>query len=367
MNADKGHDLVTVLHLTPKDTSTALALFYVAYVIFDFPSNLVMSKLSPRIWMARIVFATGLVGACFAAVQSAWSVKFLRFLLGLVIAGMWPGMAYYLTLFYPPTRTAKRIGMYFTAAQVSAAVVGLVSAGFQLMDGAGGMVGFRWMFLIYGLVAIVLSVVLLWWLPDRPLAPGQERKRSGLLKWLPATPEVLKGEDAVIHYHDLTRVYHARPWTLQDLGWVLLDWRLWPLTLMYFGVVGVGIGTQLYGSVIIAAIQPTASSITISLLFAPIWIVSLSHALPILCILTCVDGSHRNPSGHPDLGSLPSLPTLLLRWCCVHSDSWSSYHYLCTFQWLGSLWRSADGRIWPWSYRSHMHGLDHRNLPAPSW
>lgn len=266
---------MSVLHLTAKDTSTALALFYVSYVIFDFPSNLVMSKLSPRLWMARIVFATSLVGACFAAVQSAWSVKLLRFLLGMVIAGMWPGMAFYLTLFYPPSRTGKRIGMYFTASQVSAAVVGLVSAGFQLMDGAGGLVGFRWMFLIYGLVGIVLSISLLWWLPDRPLAPGQVRQRSKWFGWLPKTPEALTGQDAVVHYQDLRRVYHSRSWTMKDLGLVLLDWRLWPLTLMYFGVVGVGIGTQLYGSVIIAAIQPQASAITVSLLFAPIWIVSL--------------------------------------------------------------------------------------------
>lgn len=75
MNEEQGHDLETMLHLTAKDTSTALALFYVSYVTFDFPSNLVMSKLSPRVWMSRIVFATGLIGMCFAAVQSAWSVK----------------------------------------------------------------------------------------------------------------------------------------------------------------------------------------------------------------------------------------------------------------------------------------------------
>ncbi|KAM0453375.1 hypothetical protein ACHAO4_004968 [Trichoderma viride] len=290
MNSDVGHDLGTVIGLTPKDVSTALALFYVSYVIFDFPSNLIMSKLSPRVWMARIVFATGVVGSCFAAVQSPASLKLLRFLLGLVIAGMWPGMAFYLTLFYPPSRTAKRIGMYFTASQVSAAVVGLVSAGFQLMDGDGGLVGFRWMFLIYGLVAVVLSFVLLWWLPDRPLAPGEERKRTGLFKWLPATPEVLQGEDAIVHYSELRRVYHARPWGVKDLCLVLLDWRLWPLCLMYFGVVGVGIGTQLYGSVIIASIQPQASDIVVSLLFAPIWIMDL---IAILLVTPLSDRFHR--------------------------------------------------------------------------
>lgn len=291
MNKDKGHDLITVLGLKPKDISTALALFYVAYVIFDFPSNLIMSRLSPRLWMARIVFATGVIGTCFAAVNDAWSLKLLRFLLGLVIAGMWPGMAFYLTLFYPPSRTAKRIGMYFTAAQVSAAVVGLVSAGFQLMDGDGGLYGFRWMFLLYGLVAVVLSIILLWWLPDRPLAPGQERSRTGLFKFLPPSPEALTGKDAVIHYHDLKRVYHARPWTLKDLGLVLIDWRLWPLTLMYFGVVGVGIGTQLYGSVIIASIQPKATPIQVSLLFAPIWIMDL---IAILLVTPISDRFHRS-------------------------------------------------------------------------
>ncbi|KAI0017687.1 vitamin H transporter 1/biotin symporter vht1 [Xylariomycetidae sp. FL0641] len=290
MNADAGHDLITVLGLSDNDVSTALALFYVSYVLFDCPSNLVMSRLSPRVWMARIVFAVGAIGACFAAVRAAWSLKLLRFLLGVVIAGMWPGMSYYLTLFYPPSRTGKRIGMYFTAAQVSAAVVGLVSAGFQLMDGVAGLVGFRWMFLVYGLLALVLGFTLLWWLPDRPLPPGQQRVPRGYLKWLPQTPEALKGEDALIHYQDLKRVYHPRPWTLRDLGFVLIDWRLWPLVLMYFGVVGVGIGTQLYGTVIIQGINENLTGVQLSLLFAPIWIMDL---IAILLVTPVSDRFHR--------------------------------------------------------------------------
>jgi fucose permease len=74
MNSSAGHDLEQVLHLTPKETSTALALFYVAYVVFDFPSNLIMTRLSPRVWMSRIVLAVGIIGACFAAVKAAWSL-----------------------------------------------------------------------------------------------------------------------------------------------------------------------------------------------------------------------------------------------------------------------------------------------------
>ena len=199
----------------------------------------------------------------------------LRLLLGIVIAGMSPGMAYYLTLFYPPSRTGKRIGQYFTAAQVSAAVVGLVSAGFQKMDGLGGLVGFQWMFLLYGLVGILVGISLLWWLPDRPLPPGELTDRSGWRKWIPRSRPALTGEDARIHYEDLTRVYHRRLWSMIDLWHVVIDWRLWPLVMMYFGVVGVGIGVQSYSTVILRAANPNLTGIQLSLLSAPIWIVRL--------------------------------------------------------------------------------------------
>lgn len=234
-----------------------------------------MSRISPRVWMARIVLAVGIIGTCFTAINAAWSLYLLRFLLGLVTAGVWPGMAFYLTLFYPPSRIGKRIGMYFTASQLSAAVVGLVSAGFQKMDGLCGMVGFQWMFLLWGLTAIVLGFVLLWWLPDRPSIPGLEISRPGLMRYLPSPRPVLTGQDAQIHYQDLTRVYHVRPWNVRDLLIVLVDWRLWPLVLMYFGVVGVGIGTQLYATVIISGIDSGFTGVQLSLLVAPIWIVSL--------------------------------------------------------------------------------------------
>jgi MFS family permease len=183
-------------------------------------------------------------------------------------------MTYYLTLFYPPSRIGKRIGQYFTASQVSAAVVGLVSAGFQKMDGAHGLVGFQWMFLVYGVITVALGFALLWWLPDRPTPPGEPApKRAWLMRWVPATAPALKGADAVVHYHDLKRIYHSNAWTLRDLLAVFLDWRLYPLLVMYFGVVGVGIGVQLYANLIIKAIDPTLSDVSLSLLTAPIWIV----------------------------------------------------------------------------------------------
>lgn len=73
MNIAQKHDLASVLHLGPKQISTGLALFYVCYVVFDLPSNLIMTRLSPRVWMSRIVIAVGIIGACMAAMKAAWS------------------------------------------------------------------------------------------------------------------------------------------------------------------------------------------------------------------------------------------------------------------------------------------------------
>lgn len=323
MNSNVGHDLKTVLKLSPKEISLGLAMFYIAYVVFDVPSNLLMTRLSPRIWMSRIVFSIGILGLCFAFIKAAWSLYLLRFLLGVAAAGLWPGMAYYLTLFYPPSRTGKRIGMYFTASQLSAAVIGLVSAGFQKMDGARGLVGFQWMFLLWGVAGTALGIALLWWLPERVTVPGQAvPKPSGLMRFLPPPKPALKGEDAEVHYRDLSRVYHVRPWTMKDLWHVLIDWRLLPLTLMYFGVVGVGNGTQLYATVIISGINPSFSGVTLSLLVAPIWICDL---IAILLVTPISDRFHRHRALFFSLAVCVQITGILMTTLIPVSNPWARY------------------------------------------
>lgn len=73
MNTRQGHNLRQELNLTPRQVSTGLALFYVCYVIFDLPANLIMTRLSPHVWMSRIVLGVGIVGSCMAAMKAAWS------------------------------------------------------------------------------------------------------------------------------------------------------------------------------------------------------------------------------------------------------------------------------------------------------
>lgn len=282
---------------------------------------------------------------------------------------MWPGMAFYLTLFYPPSRTGKRIGRYFTASQVSASVVGLVSAGFQLMDGLGGLVGFQWMFLLYGLVGIIVGISLLWWLPDRPLPPGVERRRDGWRRWIPVSKPALTGEDALIHYRDLRRVYHYRPWTVRDLTNVMLDWRLWPLTVMYFGVVGVGIGVQNYGTVIIAGINPSLTDVQLSLLFAPIWIVRASlikSPLPFITNVRIIDGSHRHPSRNAHLRPLPPPPCPVLQRPRAASDHWAAPHHVWTHL-VVSLRRLTHCRVRPGPHRPTDNGMDVDHFPTAPW
>ncbi|PGH15292.1 hypothetical protein AJ79_02457 [Helicocarpus griseus UAMH5409] len=324
MNIVQDHDLGSVLNITPRQISTSLALFYVCYVTFDLPSNLIMTRLSPRVWMSRIVISVGVIGCCFAAVKAAWSLYLLRLLLGIVTAGMWPGMAYYLTLFYPPSRTGKRIGQYYTAAQVSAAVVGLVSAGFQKMDGLRGLVGFQWMFLLYGVAGILTGFSLLWWLPERPLPPGEVLPPRPLpLRWIPRTAPALTGRDAEIHYHDLKRAYNRSQWTMRDLGRVLIDWRLWPLTIMYFGVVGVGIGVQSYGTVIIRAANPALTGIELSLLFAPIWIMDL---IAILLVTPFSDRFHHHRAIFFSIpATIQILGLLLTTYAGSPTNAWPRY------------------------------------------
>ncbi|OJJ49282.1 hypothetical protein ASPZODRAFT_129715 [Penicilliopsis zonata CBS 506.65] len=334
MNTSSGHDLASVLHLSEHQISTGLALFYVCYVVFEVPSNLVMTKISPHVWMSRIVISVGIIGSCMAAMKAAWSLYLLRLLLGVVIAGMWPGMTYYLTLFYPPSRIGKRIGQYFTAAQVSAAVVGLVSAGFQKMDTDGGLVGFQWMFLLYGLITLIVGFALLWWLPDRPRAPHEQQQKSSssssssssshrFLSWLPHSAPVLTGRDAEVHYQDLKRVYHYPQWSYYDLLRVFLDWRLWPLLVMYFGVVGVGIGVESYGNVIIEAADPSLSGIDVSLLFAPIWIMDL---IAILLVTPLSDRFHNHRALFFSIPvCIQILGLLLTTYAGTDSNPWPRY------------------------------------------
>ncbi|GMG21735.1 unnamed protein product [Ambrosiozyma monospora] len=90
MNFEKNHSLIGTLHLNSHHTSTASALYYVGYILFDLPMNLIMTKLSPQVWLSRIVITVGLVYTCYAALTNAKGIMAIRFMSGMCGAGTWP-------------------------------------------------------------------------------------------------------------------------------------------------------------------------------------------------------------------------------------------------------------------------------------
>ncbi|KAG2733487.1 hypothetical protein G9P44_003012 [Scheffersomyces stipitis] len=281
MNSEVGHSLGQHLHLTPKNISTASALYYVGYIIFDVPMNLIMTKVSPQSWLSRIVITVGLVYTCYHVLQSSGALIACRFISGMVGAGTWPGMSYYISLWYPNERSTRRIGYYFTAAQISAAVAGLVSAGFQKMDGVRGYTGWQWMYLVYGVITIAVGISLLWWLPDRPFKEPTDspNKLIQLYHKFLTPPHPLNDKEKELHRKDLEHRYKLLKWTWKDVIDVITDLRIWPLIIMYFGVVGTGFGLAVFGSTIIATNNPNLTSIQVSLLYAPIWLFDLAGIL----------------------------------------------------------------------------------------
>lgn len=278
MNTESGDSLRQQLGLTAHHTSVASALYYVGYIVFDVPVNLVMTRVAPQAWLSRIVISVGVVYTCYAALSSPGGLIAVRLISGICGAGTWPGLAYYVSLWYPSHRTARRIGYYFTAGQVSAAVAGLIAAGFQKMNGDRGLSGWQWLFLIYGLVTVCVGISLSWWLPDRPVAvlsSSQNPVGRFFERLVPKQSPVLTPEERALHQADMKGRYLNISWGLKDLFRVFKDIRIWPLVMMYFGVVGTGFGLVVFGTTILRSIDSTWSSITLSLLMAPVWICDL--------------------------------------------------------------------------------------------
>ncbi|CAI5756038.1 unnamed protein product [Candida verbasci] len=282
MNMQQNHSLTQVLNLNPHHTSTASALYYVGYIIFDVPMNLIMTKVSPQSWLSRIVITVGLVYTCYSTLKNAGGVIAIRFISGMVGAGTWPGLSYYVSLWYPNDRSTRRIGYYYTAAQISAAVAGLVSAGFQKMDGIRGYTGWQWMYLVYGSITIFVGIILLWWLPDRPFKSSEDNSKNKIMtiyNKIFTTPHPLNESDRELHRKDLEHRYKLIKWTWKDVVQIITDLRIWPIIIMYFGVVGTGFGLAVFGSTIIYANNPSLTSIQVSLLYAPIWLFDLGGIL----------------------------------------------------------------------------------------
>jgi ACS family tartrate transporter-like MFS transporter len=153
-------------------------VFFIAYFLLETPSNLILVKVGARRWIARIMFTWGLISGGMAFVQGETSFYVLRFLLGAAEAGFFPGMLFYLSLFFPAAYRARMVGMFMAATAFSAVFGAPVSGMILSMDGIAGFKGWQWVFLTEAVPALILSIVILFRLKDSPaeatwLAPDE--------------------------------------------------------------------------------------------------------------------------------------------------------------------------------------------------
>jgi MFS family permease len=152
------------------DTAYGLgaSLFVVGYVIFEVPSNLLLYKVGARRWISRIMISWGIATAAMVFVQKDWHFYGLRFVIGAMEAGFAPGVLYYLTLWFPAAQRGRATSMLFLASAFSG-IAGAPASGFILghLDGAMGLRGWHWLFLLGGLPCILLGLLVLAVLKDR--------------------------------------------------------------------------------------------------------------------------------------------------------------------------------------------------------
>jgi ACS family tartrate transporter-like MFS transporter len=199
--------------------SLGAGVFYVGYLLFEVPSNLILMRTGARAWMARILVSWGLISSAMMFVTGPWSFAGLRVLLGVAEAGFFPGVIYYLSAWFPARIRARAVAQ-FMVGSVIASIVGNPLSGFILeyMDNVGGLWGWQWVFLLEGLPAVGLGFVTLAYLTDRP-----EQAH-----WLTAAERTWLTE--VIDRERSTQAHQLR----HSLGAAFLDPRVLLLIAIYF-------------------------------------------------------------------------------------------------------------------------------------
>ncbi len=160
MNVDVG--------LSPSAFGFGGGLFYVSYVIFEVPSNLLMEKVGARIWIARIMISWGLVSGLMAVVVGPQSFYAVRLLLGAAEAGFFPGVILYLTYWFPTEARGRIVAIFMVAIPISSFLGSPVSAALLGTDGWLGLHGWQWLFILEAVPAVALGFAALVWLPEGP-------------------------------------------------------------------------------------------------------------------------------------------------------------------------------------------------------
>ncbi|TFK75926.1 MFS general substrate transporter [Pluteus cervinus] len=145
-------------HLVGNQFNTVLAVFYVSYLLIQVPSNLVLKTVKPNRWIPLLVCVWGMVTIMTCFVHSYSGLIAIRFFLGLCEGGLLPGIVLYLSTIYKPHELQYRVGVFYASASLSGAFGGLLASAILKMDGIGGLAGWRWIFVLEGLVTIIIGI-----------------------------------------------------------------------------------------------------------------------------------------------------------------------------------------------------------------
>jgi ACS family tartrate transporter-like MFS transporter len=160
MNAD--------LHFSATVYGLGGGLFFLAYALFEVPSNLLLVRFGARRWLARIMLTWGLLAVSMMFVRTPLEFYVVRFLLGAAEAGFFPGVIFYLMRWFPPDQRGRAISRFYVAYPLSSVFMGGVAGALLGLQGRLGLSGWQWLFLVEGLPALVMSIVFLTRLPETP-------------------------------------------------------------------------------------------------------------------------------------------------------------------------------------------------------
>lgn len=209
------------LSLSQETFDLGYGIFYVGYLLFEVPSNLLMRRVGARRWIARIMISWGLISAATMFARDQWTFYGLRILLGVAEAGFFPGIILYLSFWFPD-RERARMTAFFMVAIGLASVFGNPMSGLimQYLDSVLGLQGWQWLFLIEGIPSVLLGFVVLVYLTDYPKDANwlstEERD------WLVA--RMAREEETRRQRHNADHLA------------ALFEWRVWLLIAIYFTV-----------------------------------------------------------------------------------------------------------------------------------
>jgi ACS family tartrate transporter-like MFS transporter len=156
------------LGFSPAVYGFGAGVFFIGYALFEVPSNLILARVGARRWIARIMVTWGVLSIAMLFVQGPTSFYVLRFLLGVAEAGFLPGIIYYLGNWYPKSDRARAVSWFMLGIPLSTVVGGPIAGVILELNGWHGLTGWQWLFLLEGIPAVVLGVVVLFYLTDSP-------------------------------------------------------------------------------------------------------------------------------------------------------------------------------------------------------